>query len=96
MRHFLSVVDIRDTRYRPGSAPTIKSRKYRRPRPANLIKQRYAHIECEKNADFAYVNTEISYLLTLKNTGNTAAYILRSLISCRRLNCQKNRCHNLQ
>lgn len=74
---YRAVVDnIRDTAIDLRSAPTIKSREVSASQTGELlIKQRYAHIECEKKcADFAYVNTEISYLLTLKNTGNTAAY----------------------
>lgn len=39
----------------------------------NLI-QKYAKIECsKKTVDYTYFNTDLSYLINLKNTGNTAA-----------------------
>jgi len=38
------------------------------------IKQRFAKIEClKKTVDYTYLNTDISYLITLKNIGNTDA-----------------------
>ncbi|HHZ18609.1 MAG TPA: DUF11 domain-containing protein [Acholeplasmataceae bacterium] len=70
------VDDIRDTTVDLRSAPTIRSKEIpATPAGELLIKQRYAHLECEKKCvDFAYLNTDISYLLTLKNTGNATAY----------------------
>lgn len=40
------------------------------------LKQGYAQIECIKkvNEDFTYLNSDLTYELTLKNTGNMSAY----------------------
>lgn len=60
-----------------NSSTTIKSNETNQEEIKNLtLKQGYAQIECTKavSDDVTFINTDLTYILHLSNTGNIAAY----------------------